>query len=156
MEVCSNFSSIEDMHREAYAVVKKATLEELKTLIPDPAKGAMSVDILRWAMNQADSGDAGQRARWAKYREYRAPQDQRAAAYWNRTLVAPEVIALEPEEEEEAVEVVVRAPEPGHRTLPIDLDDREDDEMVNAMVQPEDNNKAKGHRRSKRLQGCQC
>ena len=47
MEVCSNFSSIEDMHKEAYSVVKKATAEELKTLIPDPAKGAMSVDILR-------------------------------------------------------------------------------------------------------------
>jgi hypothetical protein len=55
------------------------------------------------------------------------------------------------EEEEEAVEMVVRAPEPGHRTLPIDLDSGEDDKTV---VQPEDKNKAKGTRRSNRLQGC--
>ena len=81
MEVCSNFSSIDDMHKEADTVMKKATPDELKTLVPDPAKGAMSVDILRWAMNQADSGDARQRARWAKYSQYKAPQDQRATTY---------------------------------------------------------------------------
>ena len=68
MEVCSNFSNIDDIHKEADIVMKKATSDKLKTLIPDPAKGAMSVDILRWAMNQANSGDTGQRARWAKYR----------------------------------------------------------------------------------------
>jgi hypothetical protein len=79
--VCSNFNNIKDMHREAHAVVKKVTAEELKTLIPDPAKGDMLVDVLRWAMNQADSGNAGQRARWAKYLEYKAPRDQRVAAY---------------------------------------------------------------------------
>ncbi|EMS51272.1 hypothetical protein TRIUR3_23909 [Triticum urartu] len=73
MKACLNFSSIEGMHKEANAVVRKAMTEELKTLIPDPAKGATSVYILRWAMNQADSVDAGQRARWTKYR---APQDQ--------------------------------------------------------------------------------
>ncbi|XBI16803.1 hypothetical protein VPH35_058994 [Triticum aestivum] len=131
MEVCSNFSNIEDMHKEADVVVKKATMEELKMLIPDPVKGAMS---------------------WAKNREYRAPHDQHAAAYWNRTLVAPEVIGLEPEEEEEAVEMVVRASELSYRTLPIDLDSGEDDEM---MVQPENKNKnkAKATRRSNRLKG---
>ena len=59
MEVCSNFSSIKDMHKEADAVIKKATLDELKTLISGPDKGAMSVYILCWAMNQADSGDTG-------------------------------------------------------------------------------------------------
>ena len=52
MEVCLNFSSIEDMHKEADAtVIKEAMADELKTLIPDPEKGTMSVDILRWAMN---------------------------------------------------------------------------------------------------------
>lgn len=118
-------------------------------LIPDPMKGTMSVDILRWAMNQADSGDAAQRARWAKYKEYRAPQDQRAIAFWNRT-VASEVIALEPKEEE-AVAMVVRAPEPAHCSMPIDLDDGEDDETVHATVELEDNYKTEGHRHSKRL-----
>ena len=31
MEVCSNFTSIEDMQKEADVVVKKATAKELKT-----------------------------------------------------------------------------------------------------------------------------
>ena len=59
MKVCSNFSNMKEFNKESNAVVKKATPEELKTLIPDPVKGAMSVDILRSAMNQAESGDAG-------------------------------------------------------------------------------------------------
>ncbi|KAF7053231.1 hypothetical protein CFC21_061204 [Triticum aestivum] len=147
MEVCSNFSSIKDMHKEADAVVKKATTEELKSLIPYPAKGAMSVDTLCWAMNQADSGDTGHMTRWAKYR---APHDQRVAMYWNSTLVALGVIGLEPEEEEEAMEMVVRALEPGHFTLTIDMDSGEDDETV---VPPEDKNKATHH--SNRLKGRQ-
>ncbi|KAE8768928.1 Chitinase domain-containing protein 1 [Hordeum vulgare] len=68
MEVCSNFSNMEELHKESDVVVKKATPQELKTVIREQAKGAMSVDILRWAMNQADSRDAGQRAKSAKYK----------------------------------------------------------------------------------------
>ncbi|KAE8770328.1 Chitinase domain-containing protein 1 [Hordeum vulgare] len=41
MELCSNFSSMEELHKEVDAVVKKAMSKELKTLIPDPTKGAM-------------------------------------------------------------------------------------------------------------------
>jgi hypothetical protein len=67
--------------------------------------------------------------------------------------VITEVIGLESEKEEEVVEMVARAREPGHRTLPIDLYSSEDDEMV---VQPEEKNKAKGPRRSNRLQGRWC
>ena len=63
MEVCSDFTTIEDIHKEANIVVKTATVEELKMLIPNPAKGAMLVDILRRAMNLAKSHDAGQKAR---------------------------------------------------------------------------------------------
>ena len=59
MKVCSTFSSTEDMHKEVCIVVKKATTEEPKTMIPDLVKAAMLVDILRWAMNREDSGDAG-------------------------------------------------------------------------------------------------
>ena len=66
--------------------------------------------------------------------------------------MAPEVIALEPEEEEEAVEVVVRASEPNHHSMPIDLDDDEDGETLHAMAEPEDNY-TKGPCRSKHLQG---
>ena len=63
MEVSSKFSSIDGMHKEADTVKKKATPNELKTLVPKQAKGAMLVDILCWAINQADSGDVRQRAR---------------------------------------------------------------------------------------------
>ncbi|KAE8784177.1 Chitinase domain-containing protein 1 [Hordeum vulgare] len=58
MEVCSNFTNTVEVHKEADAMVKKATIKELKTLIPDPTKGAMSLDMLRFAMNQANFDDA--------------------------------------------------------------------------------------------------
>lgn len=35
MEVCSQFTSIGEMHKEADVVAMKATKEELKTMIPD-------------------------------------------------------------------------------------------------------------------------
>ena len=108
MEVCSNFSSMEELHKESDAVVKKATLEELKTLIPDLAKGAMSVDILRWPMNQAEFDDAGQRAKWAKYRQYRRPHDHHVGVYFTTNIVPMEG------EEEDAMAMIVRAPEPGN------------------------------------------
>ncbi|KAE8789428.1 Chitinase domain-containing protein 1 [Hordeum vulgare] len=68
MEVCSNFGSMPDM-------------QKLKMLIPNPAKGAMAVDIIRWAMNQAASNDAKQRKMWSKYKNYWAPNDRRATVY---------------------------------------------------------------------------
>ena len=46
MEMFSQFTSIEEMHKEADIVVMKVTKEELKTMIPDLVKGTMSVDIL--------------------------------------------------------------------------------------------------------------
>ena len=108
-------------------MMKKATPDELKTLVPDPAKGAMSVDILRWAMNQADSGDAGQRARWAKYSQYKAPQDQRVTTYWSSTFGSPEA-------DNDEVQMVARAPAAGDRARPIVLD--EDDEEEKKMATP--------------------
>ncbi|KAE8795575.1 Chitinase domain-containing protein 1 [Hordeum vulgare] len=88
MKVCSNFTSMEEVHNESDAVVKKATTKELKTLIPDPAKGAISVDVLRSTMNQANPEDARQRAKWVKYKEYNRPNDDHAAMYWTtRTMV---------------------------------------------------------------------
>lgn len=48
MEVWSNFSSMEELHKEVDAMVKKATLEELKTLIPDPAKGTQRRVLCQW------------------------------------------------------------------------------------------------------------
>ena len=59
-----------------HPMMLKATEEELKTLIPDPAKGIMSVGILRWAMDEVESDDPGQRAKWVKYRFVKVPHDQ--------------------------------------------------------------------------------
>ena len=81
MEVCSNFGSMPGMPKESDAVLTRATAQELKTLIPDPAKGAMAVNIVRWAMNQAVSDDAKQRKKWSKYKNYWAPNDRRAVVY---------------------------------------------------------------------------
>ncbi|XP_037405926.1 uncharacterized protein LOC119268410 [Triticum dicoccoides] len=128
MEVCSNFGSMPDMQKESDAVLMRATAQELKTLIPNPAKGAMAVDIIRWAMSQVVSNDARQRKRWSKYKNYWAPNDRRAAVYWETTIVPPAVIGGEPKEEEEPVQMPVRAPEPGRRTWQIDLDSAEDDD----------------------------
>ena len=125
MEVYSNFNNIDDMHKEADAVMKKATPDELKTLVSDLAKGAMSVDILRWAMNQADSGDA----RWAKYSQYKAPQDQRAAAYWSSTFGSPE-------SDNDEVQMVARAPAAGDCARPIVLDEDDDKDKKMAMPPP--------------------
>ncbi|XBI92926.1 hypothetical protein VPH35_029886 [Triticum aestivum] len=154
MEVCSKFTSMADMQKESDAVVKKAAPEELKTLIPDPAKGALSVKILRWAMNQADSGDARQRSRWAKYREYRRPHDHHVAAYFTTRIVVAveegqEAVAREVEEEV-AMTMIVRATKPERRSMPVDLDSGEEEETV---VQPEEKNMGNGTRRSKRLEG---
>lgn len=44
MKVCSNFTNMEEVRKEADIMVKKATSDELKTLIPEPARGAMSVN----------------------------------------------------------------------------------------------------------------
>ncbi|KAE8810471.1 Chitinase domain-containing protein 1 [Hordeum vulgare] len=103
MKVCSNFTGMEKVHKEADVVVKKTMAKELKTLIPDLVKGAMSVGILRWAMNQPNSGNARQRAKWAKYREYKHPNDNCAAVYWTT------IIFVDPAEEEDDVQMVARA-----------------------------------------------
>ena len=76
-------------------------------------------------MNQDDFGNAGQRARWAKYREYKAPQDQRATTYWSRTFGSPEA-------DNDEVQMVARAPVAGDRARPIVLD--EDDEEEKKMA----------------------
>ncbi|KAE8808411.1 Acyl-CoA-binding domain-containing protein 4 [Hordeum vulgare] len=121
-------------------------------------KGAMSVDILRWAMNQADSGDTGQGAKWAKYIQYRPPHDHRATVYFaTNTVVVPleddqEPVALEVEED--AVAMIVRAPEPGHRSMPIELDSDEELETV-VRVEEKIKTEAKVTRHSNRLQGPQ-
>ena len=48
MEVCSWFKSVGELHKEADVVLLKAAKTELKRMIHDPTKGAMSHDILLW------------------------------------------------------------------------------------------------------------
>lgn len=55
MEVRSNFTSMEEVHKEADAVVKKATTKELK-MIPDPTKGTMSVRLTPVTIDRGTSG----------------------------------------------------------------------------------------------------
>ncbi|KAE8776301.1 hypothetical protein D1007_51059 [Hordeum vulgare] len=97
-------------------------------------KGAMSVDILRMAMNRADSGHARQWAKWAKYREYLHPHDHRATVYFTTRIVGlleeeQETVPMEVEEEG-AMAMDVRALEPGHRSMPIELDSGEEEETM--------------------------
>ncbi|KAE8784464.1 Chitinase domain-containing protein 1 [Hordeum vulgare] len=133
MEVCSNFGSMPDMRKESDAMLMMATAQELKMLIPNPAKGAMAIDIIRWAMNQAVSDDAKQR---------------------KRAIVPPAVIGGEPKEEEEPAQMPVRAPEAGHRNWQIDLDSAEDDDAPPPRTVMDKKMKAShSTRRSVRLNG---
>ena len=70
-------------------MLMRATAQELKTLIPDPAKGAMAVDIIRLGHEPGRSDDANQRKRWSKYW---APNDRCAVVYWETAIVPPAVI----------------------------------------------------------------
>ena len=136
MEMCSNFGSMPDMQKESDAVLMRATTQELKRLIPDPAKGAMAVDIICWAMNQAVSDDAKQRKRWSKYKKYLAPNYRHAVVYCETANVPPTFISGEPKEEEEPVQMPVRASEPGRHTWQIDLDssNSDDDPPLRTMM----------------------
>src|SRR4051812_33952546 len=91
----------------------------------------MSVDILRWAMDHSKSGDVGQRARWDKYRKYMARQEQL-------------VIAVAPEDDHDAVELVVWALAPRNCARPIVLYEDDEEEIVDDAVEAaaEDNKKA--------------
>ncbi|KAE8778444.1 Chitinase domain-containing protein 1 [Hordeum vulgare] len=145
MKVYSNFTSMEEVHKEADVVVNKATTRDLKMVIPGPAKGTMSVDILPWAMNQANSGDAQQRAKWTKYKEYIRPNDDCVMVYWTtRTMV-------DSMEEDNEVQMVAKAQAAGDRVGPIVLDrDDEEQDKQEEYDDGEERNLAP-HRRSTQL-----
>ena len=87
----SQFKSVDEMYKEVDVVLLKAIKTELKRLIPDPTKGAMLVDILWWVMDEVESVDLSQRARWAKYRSVRALDDQSAIVVMIATIILKEV-----------------------------------------------------------------
>ena len=88
----------------------------------------MAVDIIRLAMNQAVSDDTKRRKKWSKYKNYWAPNDRCDTVYWETAIAPPAVIGGDPKQEEEAVQMPARAPEPGRRSWQIDLDSAEDDD----------------------------
>ncbi|EMS58011.1 hypothetical protein TRIUR3_05827 [Triticum urartu] len=63
----------------------------------------------------------------AKYTEYKAPQDQRVAAYCTRTLVSPE-------DDNDVVQMVARASAAGGRARPIVLDEDNEDKIAGATM----------------------
>ena len=97
-------------------------------------------------MNQADSGDARQRPKWAKYKQYRRPHDHRASVYFTtNSVVAP----LEEDQEPPVAMEVEEDAKPRHRSLIIELDSGEEDETKMTKTK----SKAKATRRSNRLRG---
>ncbi|KAE8783029.1 Chitinase domain-containing protein 1 [Hordeum vulgare] len=101
MKLCSNFGSMPNMEKESDVVLMRATAQEFKMLIPNPAKGAMAVNIIRWAINRAAFDDAKQRKRWSKYKNYWASDDRRVVVYRETAILPPVVIGGDPKEEEE-------------------------------------------------------
>ena len=76
------------------------------------------------------------------YRQYGRPHDHQAGVYFTTNTVPTEG------EEEDAVLTIVRAPEPGNRSMPIEVDSGEEEETV-----VQEKTKTEATRRSNRLQG---
>ena len=118
MKVAMRYTSAIGLVDAAEEVRKKATSKEKQRMeqrYGNPGKVVMPIDILLWAMKEADSGDAGQRQRWADHR-YVAPAQ--ATSNTNTAEVheddddllqarrrPPPIIVIDEDEEEEEVEV---------------------------------------------------
>lgn len=71
MKIAMRYSSAQGLVDASEEVRNKATTEEKQRMdqrYATPGKGIMPIDMLLWAMKEADSGDAGQRERWAAHR----------------------------------------------------------------------------------------
>ena len=70
MKIAMRYSSAQGLVDASEEVRKKATTEEKQRMdqrYGTPRKGILPIDMLLWAMKEADSGDAGQRERWAAH-----------------------------------------------------------------------------------------
>ena len=86
MKIAMRYSSAQGLVDASEEVRKKATTEEKQRMdqrYATPGKGIMPIDMLLWAMKEADSGDAGQRQRWADH-HYVAPAQSTAEANANK------------------------------------------------------------------------
>ena len=107
----------------------------------NPGKVVMPIDILLWAMKEADSGDAGQRQRWADHR-YVAPAQATSNAN-----------AAEVHEDDDDLQIVAQpAVQARRRPPPIIIID-EDEEEEEVEVQPNPTQLKQEVRRSGRLAG---
>ncbi|KAF7068338.1 hypothetical protein CFC21_074108 [Triticum aestivum] len=61
-EICGRFRDAEEMHQESRRVVEEASEEEQSWI-----SGKAPLEILYWAMMEAESNDPVQRARWYRY-----------------------------------------------------------------------------------------
>jgi len=136
LEICVWFTNIDELIKEALAMTSVAT--ERQHMIPDAGVDALQIDVLLWAMEEVKSDDPRQIAWWTKHRSLvRAPAVDAAGP------VAPAIINLHDDDGEmwiidanaeavqmvdghdnaKAVEMVVAAPAPGSRTIPLEFDD---------------------------------
>ncbi|KAE8800357.1 hypothetical protein D1007_24131 [Hordeum vulgare] len=136
VEVCYRFKNVDEMHKEAHAVLSKAMKTEVKRLMPDLAKGAMSMDIQLWAMKEDESTNPGERARWTKYTSVLGPANQTIVTVPLVTIVLKdddqeemvdagngEAVNMEDAGNAGAVEMVVRAPERDCPILSLEVND---------------------------------
>ncbi|XBI85033.1 hypothetical protein VPH35_093235 [Triticum aestivum] len=64
-EICGQYRDAEEMHQESRWVFEEATEEEQSWI-----SGKSPLEILYWAMMEAESNDPVQRARWYRYASY--------------------------------------------------------------------------------------
>lgn len=111
-EIYTWFTSAMAMYAEAMQVKMKASEEERILMIGD---GVVPIEILYWAMMEAESTDPMRRARWAKYRSH---------------VLAPSG------PEEDAVAVIKEMQVPSSQAPPIGLEDDEVVALRRRMTQP--------------------
>lgn len=113
-EICSWFPNYKELAKDAIGVTLEANAKEIKRMYGD--RDLLCMDILIWAMLEAESEDPVQRARWAAYRSGGGDPSQPVA--------------------------MMGLPTPGHRMAPIAVEDdpeapiQEEEDVVMMVVSP--------------------
>ena len=147
MKVAMRYTSAIGLVDAAEEVRKKATSEEKQRMeqrYGNPGKVVMPIDILLWAMKEADSGDAGQRQRWADH-HYIAPAQSTAEANANKH-----------QDDDDDLQIIAPPALQARRRPPpiIFIDEDKDDEEQEVQMLPNHPTKVKQEvRRSGRLAG---
>lgn len=69
MEIANRYSSVDELLDAAEAVRAQATLEEKTSMLRGHGvvPGVLPIDLLLWAMKEADSANPGQRQHWVAH-----------------------------------------------------------------------------------------